>query len=272
MQDQTEPRLKHFPITFFAIVMGLMGLTLALHAAAPVSPLAGSAGRAVLWIGIAAAAAIAATYLAKALRYPGQVAWEWRHPVRLAYFPTITISLLLMATALAAEHQALARTVWHVGVVGQGLLTVAVINGWISHRLLYTEKASVMCPLPLFHVFACYPIVMGALASGAHMVFPTPQGYRGEGVFDNFWKLCERWKTTFIITVPTAVSALMQKPVNADLSTVKNEPLLRRPVRLHWGPATDRSRSARENGFASRSTSAAASPRRSSAASGKPEM
>ncbi|MCB1337065.1 MAG: SLAC1 anion channel family protein [Maritimibacter sp.] len=134
MQDQTEPRLKHFPITFFAIVMGLMGLTLALHAAAPVSPLAGSAGRAVLWIGIAAAAAIAATYLAKALRYPGQVAWEWRHPVRLAFFPTITISLLLMATALAAEHQALARTVWHVGVVGQGLLTVAVINGWISHR------------------------------------------------------------------------------------------------------------------------------------------
>jgi len=57
--------------------------------------------------------------------------------------------------------------------------------------------------------------------SGAHMVLPTPAGYRGDGVFDNFWKLCERWKTTFIITVPTAVSQLMQRPVNADLSTVK---------------------------------------------------
>jgi fatty-acyl-CoA synthase/long-chain acyl-CoA synthetase len=40
-------------------------------------------------------------------------------------------------------------------------------------------------------------------------------------VFDNFWKLCERWKTTFIITVPTAVSALMQRKVDADISTVK---------------------------------------------------
>lgn len=28
-------RLEHFPITFFAIVMGLLGLTLALRASAP---------------------------------------------------------------------------------------------------------------------------------------------------------------------------------------------------------------------------------------------
>ncbi|MEM8648692.1 MAG: AMP-binding protein, partial [Pseudomonadota bacterium] len=41
------------------------------------------------------------------------------------------------------------------------------------------------------------------------------------GVFDNFWKLVERWKISFIITVPTAVSALMQRPVDADISSVK---------------------------------------------------
>ena len=51
--------------------------------------------------------------------------------------------------------------------------------------------------------------------------FPTPAGYRGEGVFDNFWKLVERWNITFIITVPTAIAALMQRPVNADVSSVK---------------------------------------------------
>ena len=105
--------------------------------------------------------------------------------------------------------------------VAQHRYSGAIYNGWISHRLLYTEKDSVMCPLPLFHVFACYPIVMGAVASGAHVVFPTPQGYRGDGVFDNFWKLCERWKTTFIITVPTAISAKMQRPIDADISSVK---------------------------------------------------
>ncbi|MCL3880847.1 acyl-CoA synthetase [Marivita sp. GX14005] len=96
-----------------------------------------------------------------------------------------------------------------------------IYNGWIGHELLFTEKDSLMCPLPLFHVFACHVVLMASVVSGAHTVFPTPQGYRGEGVFDNFWKLCERWKTTFIITVPTAMSALMQRPVDADLSTIK---------------------------------------------------
>ncbi|MDC0738644.1 acyl-CoA synthetase [Cognatishimia sp. SS12] len=94
-------------------------------------------------------------------------------------------------------------------------------NGWLGQRLLFTETDSIMCPLPLFHVFAVQVIVMSAIASGAHMVFPTPQGYRGDGVFDNFWKLIERWKISFIITVPTAVSALMQRPVDADVSSVK---------------------------------------------------
>lgn len=106
--------------------------------------------------------------------------------------------------------------------VAQHKYSGMIYNGWIGHTLLFTEQDNVMCPLPLFHVFACHVILMAMIKSGAHVVFPTPAGYRGEGVFDNFWKLCERWKISFIITVPTAVSALMQRKVDADLSTVKN--------------------------------------------------
>lgn len=134
MTQAPEPRLKHYPITVFAIVMGLMGLTLALHAASPFYRLAEIGAQGALWLGLGVAAVIAAGYLAKILRYPGQVAWEWHHPVRLAFFPTITISLLLMATALSSYFPDAARIVWLVGTAGQGVLTVAVINGWISHR------------------------------------------------------------------------------------------------------------------------------------------
>ena len=105
--------------------------------------------------------------------------------------------------------------------VAQHKYSGMIYNGWLANRLLFTEQDVVMCPLPLFHVFACHPILMGAVASGAHVVFPTPQGYRGDGVFDNFWKLIERWKVTFIITVPTAISAKMQRPIDADISTIK---------------------------------------------------
>ncbi|MGI3168492.1 acyl-CoA synthetase [Pseudooceanicola sp. C21-150M6] len=105
--------------------------------------------------------------------------------------------------------------------VAQHKYSGIVYNGWIGHELLFSEEDNVICPLPLFHVFACHVIFMAMVKSGGHVVFPTPAGYRGDGVFDNFWKLCERWKITFIITVPTAISALMQRPVDADISTVK---------------------------------------------------
>ena len=105
--------------------------------------------------------------------------------------------------------------------VAQHRYSGMIYNAWIGHTFLYTEKDNVICPLPLFHVFACHVIFMAIIKSGAHVVFPTPSGYRGEGVFDNFWKLCERWKISFIVSVPTAISALMQRPVDADVSTVK---------------------------------------------------
>lgn len=105
--------------------------------------------------------------------------------------------------------------------VAQHMISGMIYNGWLGKRLLFKETDIVMCPLPLFHVFAAYPIMMSTIASGMHAVFPTPQGYRGEGVFDNFWKLIERWKVTYMVTVPTALSALMQRPVDADVSTLR---------------------------------------------------
>jgi acyl-CoA synthetase (AMP-forming)/AMP-acid ligase II len=105
--------------------------------------------------------------------------------------------------------------------VAQHKYSGLVYNGWLGNRLLYTENDVAMCPLPFFHVMAVHSVFMGVIHSGAHIILPTPQGYRGEGVFDNFWKLCERWKVTFIITVPTAISAKMQRPIDADLSSVK---------------------------------------------------
>lgn len=96
-----------------------------------------------------------------------------------------------------------------------------IYNGFLGGSLLFGENDVLMCPLPLFHVFAAYPILMSCIQSGAMMVMPTPAGYRGEGVMDNFWKLVERWQASFLITVPTAIAALMQRPVNADVSSLR---------------------------------------------------
>jgi acyl-CoA synthetase (AMP-forming)/AMP-acid ligase II len=105
--------------------------------------------------------------------------------------------------------------------VAQHLYSGTIYNGWVGAEVLLDENDVMLCPLPLFHVMACQVMLLGALASGAHVVFPTPQGYRGEGVLDNIWKLTERWKVTFIVSVPTALAAMMQRAVDADISTVK---------------------------------------------------
>lgn len=105
--------------------------------------------------------------------------------------------------------------------VAQHTYSGIMYNAWVVNRVLLDETSVAMCPLPMFHVFAAVIIIGGAMSSGAHIIFPTPAGYRGDGVFDNFWKLCERYRVTFVIGVPTAFAALMQRPVNADLSSMK---------------------------------------------------
>ncbi len=99
------------------------------------------------------------------------------------------------------------------GMLYQGWGLLSVID--------WDENDSMLCPLPMFHVFAVYPMLMTCVNSGAHIIFPTPQGYRGDGVFENFWKLVERWKVSFFVMVPTAASALMQVDVNADVSSLR---------------------------------------------------
>ncbi|WP_371169956.1 acyl-CoA synthetase [Aliiroseovarius sp. 2305UL8-7] len=105
--------------------------------------------------------------------------------------------------------------------VAQHKYSGMVYNGWLGSSLLFDENDVIICPLPLFHVFAVHVIWMSVLSAGSHFVHPTPAGYRGDGVFDNFWKLIERYKVSFMITVPTAISAMMQRPVDADISSLK---------------------------------------------------
>ena len=105
--------------------------------------------------------------------------------------------------------------------VAQHKASGMLFNGWSSATLLFSERDCLICPLPLFHVYAAYPIFMTCLLSGAHMVLPTPQGYRGDGVFQNFWKLVEHWGVTFMVTVPTAITQLLQVKVDANIDTLR---------------------------------------------------
>ncbi len=135
-------RLPNYPITFFATVMGMLGLTLALHAAEQAYGLAAGASRLALAVSVALLLAVAAGYALKAVRYPHEVQAEWNHPVRIAFFPTISISLLLLSVATLGAWPGVARPLWLVGTALQGALTLSVIANWIGHRPFQPQHLS----------------------------------------------------------------------------------------------------------------------------------
>ncbi|WP_026758193.1 SLAC1 anion channel family protein [Sediminimonas qiaohouensis] len=133
-QGAPHSRLEHYPVTFFASVMGIAGLSLALHAAENALGWGGVASDVAFVVASLLFAVVALGYALKAVRYPRAVAAEWHHPVRLSFFPAISISLLLLATCSLAGNETMAHMLWLPGMVLQGVLTIAVITGWIGAR------------------------------------------------------------------------------------------------------------------------------------------
>ncbi|MBL3574732.1 SLAC1 anion channel family protein [Rhodovulum sulfidophilum] len=133
-----DSRLAHFPVTFFATVMGMMGLTLAWHAGeqalGPRLGLSLAVSPVLLYASCALLVAVAALYALKLATHFPMAAAEWQHPVRLAFFPTASISLILLSVALMGDYPALARPVWIAGTALQGLLSLMVISDWIGQR------------------------------------------------------------------------------------------------------------------------------------------
>lgn len=134
MSEPQHSALEHFPITFFTTVMGMSGLTLALHAGERALGLTDLASTVALAATVALFVAVALAYAAKAVCHPAAVAAEWNHPVKLAFFPAVSIALLLMATAMLGRFPGVAQGMWMLGMALQGVLTIAVVSGWISSR------------------------------------------------------------------------------------------------------------------------------------------
>jgi tellurite resistance protein len=149
-----DPRLSHFPVTFFATVMGLAGLSLAWLRAEPVLVPSWVVGEMLFWVALAAGAAVLATYAAKVVRYPGAVLAEARHPVRLAFLPTSGIALVLLAAAGQDIAPALAEVLWWSGAAAQLVLTLFVLSSWVSRPTFVSGQVTPAWFIPVVGLVA----------------------------------------------------------------------------------------------------------------------
>jgi tellurite resistance protein len=129
----TPQRLEHFPVSFFASVMGTTGLALAWRKAHAVLGVPEGIGCALTLWATALFSVLALIYLAKVLRHWPAVQHEFAHPVRINFFPAFSISLLLLAVAFTEQQPGLATGLWSVGALLHLGFTITVMSSWIHH-------------------------------------------------------------------------------------------------------------------------------------------
>ena len=132
MSEETA-RLKNFPIAWFSIIMGMAGFAIAWAKTEQLFSLGIDISPWLLGLTVVLAVLLAALYLAKLAIYPGEVAAEVRHPVKLAFVPTVSISLILLAIATLHAAPQASFWMWSAGTVLHLMLTLYVLSSWIHH-------------------------------------------------------------------------------------------------------------------------------------------
>ena len=126
-------RLAYFPISFFAMVMGLSGLCIAWESAELTFNLPFRLEGAVLPFTVLVFSVLLALYTAKLFRYPQEVIKELNHPVKLNFFPAVSISLILISIAILKISPGFSHFLWSLGTALHLIFTLYVMNVWIHH-------------------------------------------------------------------------------------------------------------------------------------------
>ncbi len=128
-----QSKLPHFPVSVFSIVMGLSGLTIALSKFYHLQWLPKLLFDMLLGIDFLVFLLLFTLYALKINYFPEEVALEFKHPVRISFFATISISFLLLSIAFYSYWPILAVVLWWIGMLAQTTLTFLTIRFWIQN-------------------------------------------------------------------------------------------------------------------------------------------
>jgi tellurite resistance protein len=109
----------------------LAGFAIALQKAAILFPVAPICGAILLVVAAGLFVLLLALYVTKSVRYWSAVRAEFLHPVKLAFFPTITISLLLFSIGLVEFRPVISAVLWYIGAAGHIMFTLVIMSVWM---------------------------------------------------------------------------------------------------------------------------------------------
>ncbi len=118
---------------WYAVVMGLCGLSLAFHRAVPVmGDMAGAVGLVIGGLAALVFAALAVATVLRLQRYPEAWADDRKHPVRHTFIATLPVAMLLLATVAVANglREPAVAGLWWLGALSQLVVTAWVLSRW----------------------------------------------------------------------------------------------------------------------------------------------
>jgi len=129
-----KERLQFFPITTYAVVMGLSGLTIVFSKYYHLHWLPKPVYDAMLFFTFGVFLLISFLYGLKAVKHFDQVKIDFNHRIRVNFFSAISISFLLLSIALLGYWPILALVMWWVGVILHTFLMLHTIAFWVNHN------------------------------------------------------------------------------------------------------------------------------------------
>jgi tellurite resistance protein len=136
--EEKSLRLQNFHITFFAIVLGMAGFSLAVqkvggHGGDGILPVLETPATILVYITIALFVLVGLIYAAKLVRHPDTLGKEFNHPVKINFFPLVAKIFLVLSVAYFDRDMQVSYYLWITGAILQFIASIVIISIWIRH-------------------------------------------------------------------------------------------------------------------------------------------
>ena len=129
-----KERIQFFPITMYAIIMGLSGLTIVFGKFYHLQWLPRIFFDIMLFFTFGLFLVITVLYGLKAMKHADEVKADFQHRIRINFFSAISISFLLLSIAFMSFWPFLSIILWWLGVILHTYFMLHTISFWIQHN------------------------------------------------------------------------------------------------------------------------------------------
>jgi len=142
-------KLENFTISFFAMFLGLGGFALLFQKAEIFMSFPFHLSNYVFGVTVVLFVILLLFFLARWIKYPNAVKLEYHHPIKINFFATISIALLIFSIFFLAVNVEISKYLWIVGTALHLFFTLSVMSAWTKKDNLKREHLNPAWFIPI---------------------------------------------------------------------------------------------------------------------------